>query len=78
MMRDVALERMDLVSQKIVDSIDAPDGWFQVFFFFITLGLKLNDTKVYESEIRALLLVPGSFVLPFHAMDFENFVASKF
>ena len=26
-----------------------------VFFFFITLGLEMSDTKVYEPEIRALL-----------------------
>jgi hypothetical protein len=25
------------------------------FFFFITLGLELSDTTVYEPEIRALL-----------------------
>jgi len=25
------------------------------FFFFITLGLELSDTKVYEPQIRALL-----------------------
>jgi len=28
---------------------------FFCFFFFITLGLELSDTKVYEPEIRALL-----------------------
>jgi len=27
------------------------------FFFFITLGLELSDTKVYEPQIRAL---PGT------------------
>ena len=25
------------------------------FFFFITLGLELSDTKVYEPQIRALI-----------------------
>ena len=28
---------------------------FFFFSFFITLGLELSDTKVYEPEIRALL-----------------------
>ena len=33
----------------------------QVFFFFITLGLQLSDTKVYEPEIRALLGTASHF-----------------
>ena len=48
------------MSQAVSDTAPAPpcekdNRYF--FFFFITLGLELNDTKVYEPQIRALLVM---------------------
>jgi hypothetical protein len=34
---------------------------FVFFFFFITLGMELSDTKVYEPYIRALLSTASQY-----------------
>ena len=36
----------------------------RLFLFFITLGLELSDTKVYEPSIRALFGTASHFVGP--------------
>ena len=36
-------------------------GTILLFFFFITLGLEMSDTKVYEPELRALLGIASRY-----------------